>query len=978
MAEWASALVGRGEELAALERALAEVERGGVRAVGLWGEPGIGKSRLLLELAGRARERGLLVLGGRAAELERDLPFGLLVDALEPLVREERHAEAMAELGPGRLRELAAVLPGVEALADVEAALPSGERHRAARAVRALLERLAARRPLAVLFDDVQWADPASADVLALLLHRPPRGRVLLALAARGGRAPWLESALAAAEQHGTAEVLELGPLPLEVVGELLPGAGRVARERLYRESGGNPFYLQELARARRVEPGGSATAGLVGVPRAVQAALARELAALRGGPRRVLEGAAVVGDPFEVELAAVAAGADETGTLAALDELLAADLVRPTGRPRRFGFRHPLVRRAVYEGAGGGWRLAAHARAAEALAARGATPARRAHHVERAARLGDLVAVDLLVAAAVEVAHPAPATAAGWLGAAARLLPDGNEHDERRLALLRGRAQMLVSAGRAAEARDVLHGALDLMGPDAVVERAQVAGALAELDLWIGAPEEAREAHRLLRAARAALVGRAPTEYAALTLELSGERKFWGDFGAAARLAEEARSAAQAAGGAALEAEAVVRAADAATRSLRGTDPSALAAADRRLDEAAALVEALPDERLSERLEALMWLSFARLFSGRHVAAGGDAERGLLLARRTRQGLLVPAFLCLRGYAAEESGQLDVAEEAAEEALESVLVSSNATVEYWASLLAAWVALARGRIGEALARAELARSRTESTPPSSAGWTLADARLAAGEPGAALAVLEAFGWVDPRLPRRDRLRALDVVVRTHLAAGHLEEAAAWAGRAGEESAGQRTGTFAAMTAHIEASVLLAQRDAPQAASIALAGARAADHAQAPLWVGRCRRLAGQALAACGRTGEARSELRRAASELEACGAWGYRDAALRALRRLGDRPRPAAPGGATREDRLAALSPREREVARLVADGQTNAQIAAQLHLSERTVEKHVSRVLGKLGLSSRTGVVRLLGGENASAAAALRAPAH
>ena len=425
MAEWASALVGRRDELAALARALRDVERGGARAVWLRGEPGIGKSRLLGALATQARESGALVLEGRAAELERELPFALLVDALEPLVRAEG-SQGLRGLEPGQLRELAGVLPAVGALAEVEAAPASGERHRVARAVRALLERLAAERPLALLVDDVQWADPASADVLALLLHRPAGGGVLLGLAARAGRAPRLEAALADAVRGGTGVLLELGPLPLEAAASLLPDTGPSARERLYRESGGNPFYLVELARAPEFGAVGGAAPGLAGVPRAVQAALAGELAVLPEEARRVLEGAAVAGDPFEVELAAAAAGVEEEVALAALDELLAAELVRPTSQPRRFGFRHPLVRRAVYEGSGGGWRLSAHARAAEALATRGATPAQRAHHVERAARPGDLTAVELLVAAAEETAAVAPATAAGWWEAALRLLPDG------------------------------------------------------------------------------------------------------------------------------------------------------------------------------------------------------------------------------------------------------------------------------------------------------------------------------------------------------------------------------------------------------------------------------------------------------------------------------------------------------------------------------------------------------------------------
>jgi DNA-binding NarL/FixJ family response regulator len=155
--------------------------------------------------------------------------------------------------------------------------------------------------------------------------------------------------------------------------------------------------------------------------------------------------------------------------------------------------------------------------------------------------------------------------------------------------------------------------------------------------------------------------------------------------------------------------------------------------------------------------------------------------------------------------------------------------------------------------------------------------------------------------------------------------------------------------------------VLLARGDAEEAARVALSGAAAAAEAPAPVWGARCRTLAGEALLAAGRRDDARRELRAAAAELERCGAWGYRDAALRVLRRLGDRPRPAA-AVRTGDGPLAALSPREREVAALVADGQTNAQIAARLHLSESTVGKHVSRVLGKLGMSSRTGVAALL----------------
>jgi ATP/maltotriose-dependent transcriptional regulator MalT len=949
-----SALLGRKHELGAFERALEAVERGPTRAVGLRGEPGIGKSRLIAELGSRAEERGHLVLAGRATELERDLPFALLIDTFD------RHlaSDPPRRLDDEHLAQLAAVLPAVAGMPGVEAApLPDG-RHRVARAVRALLEFLAGPQPVTVLLDDVQWADAASADVMALLLHRPPPTRVLLALATRAGRAPDLEAALEAAVRNGSAEVLDVGPLSRKEASGLLPSLRRAARERLYVESGGNPFYLEALARAAGSDPHRGVATGMAGVPRAVRAALAGEVGVLPAHMREVLEGAAVAGDPFEPELAGAAVGVSENAVLSALDELLAADLIRPTDEPRRFRFRHPLVRRAVYEGTAGGSRLAAHARTAEALAARGATPAQRAHHAERAARPGDMDAVNLLAEAAAETAGRAPATAAGWYGSALRLLPEGSEHDERRLALLRAQASAFMAADRAVDARDALRRALAHLPTDAAVARAETIASLAHLEVWIGNP---KEAHELLTAAVSALGG-APREFALLTLELAYERDSCGDFEAVGALAQKAREAAREAGDSVLEAAAAAIAAEAATAHLYGVDEAALAAAEGLLDQAEGIIAGLSDEALAGRLEVLLSLATSQLHGDRSARQG--AERGLGLARETGQGFLVTAFLSLVGYAAERSGDLDSARQAAEEAMESALVSGNATIMWWGSQLSAWVAVAQGRVSDALNDAEVALEVIQSYPPHSAGWTLADARLASGEASGAVEALEESGWVDPRLPPSDRLRALEVVVRTHLALGQTEEAAEWAERAPEEAAGRQTGTFGAITSLIEAQVLLARGDPRKAARAALRGAASAQEAGAPLWEGRCRTVAGEALAAAGKADEARAELRRAADDLDARGAAGYRDAALRILRQLGERPRPAPAAAAPTDEAggLAVLTPREREVAALVAEGRTNRQIGAQLHLSEKTIEKHVSSAMAKVGVSSRTGIARLV----------------
>jgi ATP/maltotriose-dependent transcriptional regulator MalT len=949
------ALIGRRHELGVLDRALAAVESGPSRAVGLRGEPGIGKSRLLAELASRAEERGHMVLAGRATELERDLPFALLIDAFD----RQLASDPPRRLDGEHLAQLAAVLPAVAGMPGVEPAASPDGRHRVARAVRALLELLARQRPVTLLLDDVQWADAASADVLALLLHRPPATRVLLALATRAGRSPDLEAALDIAVRNGSAEVLDVGPLSRKEANGLLASLRRAARERLYVESGGNPFFLEALARAAGSDPYRGVATGLTGVPRVVRAALAGEVGVLPAPMREVLEGAAVAGDPFEPELAGAAVGVSESAVLSALDELLAADLIRATDQPRRFRFRHPLVRRAVYEGTAGGSRLAAHARAAEALAARGATPAQRAHHAERAASPGDMEAVDLLAEAAAETAAHAPATAAGWYGSALRLLPDGHEHDERRLALLRTLADAFTSANRAVDARDALRRALNLIPGDAAVARAEMTAALAHLEVWFINPEEA---HDLLTEALSALGDDAPRERALLTLELALERESCGDFRAVGSLAAEARVTAKEAGDPGLEAAAAIHTADAASADVRSGDETAVAKAERLLDQAEALVDALPDEALTERLETLLSLATSQLHGDR--SAGPTAERGLRLAREAGQGFMASTFMSLLGYAAERSGDLDSARKEAEDTVDSALVSGNATIMYWGSMLSAWVALAQGRANDAVADAELAVQATRSYSPSSAGWTLADARLASGDASGALEALESSGWVDSHGPS-DRLRALEVVVRVHLALGRREKAAEWAARAPGEAAGRGTGVLGAIARLIEAQILLTQEEPQKAAHAAIAGASAAQQAGAPLWEGRCRTVAGEALAAAGKAEEARTELRSAADDLDARGAAGYRDAALRVLRRLGERPRPASAPSAAAEDEaggLAVLTPREREVAALVAEGRTNRQIGAQLHLSEKTIEKHVSRAMAKLGVTSRTGIARLV----------------
>jgi predicted ATPase len=360
-----SALAGRERELATLRAALRRAAGKTAVAIAVLGEPGIGKSRLLEELRGEAETEGWLTLAGRAGEFEQTEPFGVFADALDDYAGAVE-SRLTKRLGRELLGDLAPVLPALAAAGYRPASELASERFRSHRAVRSLLETLAVDQPLLIELDDLHWADDASVELLGALLRRPPRARVLIATALRPRQAARrLIDALA-----DRVVRVELDALDLEAARALLPE--RLAEstvQMLFRESGGVPFYLEELARSVAGNGASSSTAAGVETPAAVASALARDIAALDDRERELLRGAAVTGDPFEVGIAAAAAGTDEPDALQALDLLVAGDLVRETDTPRRLRFRHPIVRRAVYESTGPGWRIAAHARVARALA---------------------------------------------------------------------------------------------------------------------------------------------------------------------------------------------------------------------------------------------------------------------------------------------------------------------------------------------------------------------------------------------------------------------------------------------------------------------------------------------------------------------------------------------------------------------------------------------------------------------------------
>ena len=204
-----------------------------------------------------------------------------------------------------------------------------------------------------------------------------------------------------------------------------------------------------------------------------------------------------------------------------AVDELLGVDLVRVTDVPRRFRFRHPLVRRAVYEATAAGWRLGAHERCAEALAARGATAAARAHHIQRSAREGDVDAVAVLARPARRRAARADERRALVRGRAAPAPADAPA--EERVELLLARAGALTAAGHyTREQRSAPGGGGARARGRTARSEPGSRRTFAGVESLLGKHEEAGAR---LASALASLSDQGSTEAVALMIELADER---------------------------------------------------------------------------------------------------------------------------------------------------------------------------------------------------------------------------------------------------------------------------------------------------------------------------------------------------------------------------------------------------------------------------------------------------------------------
>jgi DNA-binding SARP family transcriptional activator len=384
----APALVGRRRVLEVLGRSFSDASAGRCRVVLLTGEPGIGKTSVAAELARRAHEaQGALVLYG-AADEEPLIAYQPFVEALrdwvthvsleELRVRAEVVGADLARLVP----ELRQRLPG---LPDPLEADPDTERYRLFRAVASLLGELSRSAPVLLVLDDLQWADESSL----LLLKHVARSSTETALLVVGAcRDPDPRSAGALAEliadlrRDRLLERLSLTGLSEEEVAALVSERGgddAPARlgQLLRHETEGNPFFIGEVwLHLAESELGARPEAwvdalesGKVGVPVGVKEVTARRLGRLDERSRRVLELASVIGVDFGFDLVERLSGAPDAQLVEALDEAVAAQLVRELpGEVGSYAFSHTLTRAAVYEGLPSVHRARLHGRVGEAL----------------------------------------------------------------------------------------------------------------------------------------------------------------------------------------------------------------------------------------------------------------------------------------------------------------------------------------------------------------------------------------------------------------------------------------------------------------------------------------------------------------------------------------------------------------------------------------------------------------------------------
>jgi DNA-binding CsgD family transcriptional regulator/tetratricopeptide (TPR) repeat protein len=370
-------VVGRTQELASLERALQGAIDGAPVHRLVAGEAGVGKSRLVGEVATSAAERGVRVITGSCADIgDGGVPYGPIVQALRDVVRRLDDEARAAVFGPS-VRELARLIPALDPGATQATSGPADAAHaRLLDAILGSLQRLAEREPILFIIEDLHWADPATRETIAFLIRQIESDRIVLVMTFRADELhrrhpllPWL--AEMARNQH--VERVDLVRLDADETYDLLRSilgeapSGPLA-EQIHDRSDGNPFFIEELVGT------GSDREGRI--PQTLREVLLARIVDLPPGAQTVVGVAAVAGRQVDHGLLATVAGMEDVAFLDSLRTAIEHQILvvgaSSFGSERDYAFRHALLQEAAYDDLLPGERVRLHRAYAEALAERG------------------------------------------------------------------------------------------------------------------------------------------------------------------------------------------------------------------------------------------------------------------------------------------------------------------------------------------------------------------------------------------------------------------------------------------------------------------------------------------------------------------------------------------------------------------------------------------------------------------------------
>ena len=926
---------GRETETAILGETLDQVESGRRAVALIEGEPGIGKTRLLDAALADAGRRGIQVAVGRAEELERTRPFGVMAGAFgcarsSPDPRRAAIGELLAAGGDG-------VRDPITVTSD------PGLRFRVVDALADLAEELALAGPLMIGVDDLQWADQSSLLTLSALSRRVeylPVG--LIACFRPSPRPPELER-LAASLASAGGRHLSLGGLTEQAVTDLvtdtvaaMPGRGLLAG---ISGAAGNPLFVTEMLAALAQEglietSGGRADVAQVILPPTLRLTILRRLSFLPDDTLHTLRAASILGSSFTMTDLSVTMARPALELFQAVTEAITARVLEDDGA--RLRFRHDLIRDALYEDLPAAIRRGLHREAGQRLAQAGAPSLQVAEHLARGAGQGDTEAISWLARAAREAAARSPDVAADLMGRAAGLMSPADPGRDR---LLAERAGSLMLAGRIPDALAACRQLLDRHhdpgadGPvrislgHALLAQGQVRDALQEL-------ERAGQSPALPGAERAA--AQAWAGFARISL---------GDLDGAAALAEQARSAAASAGD--HQTTSIAMSTAARISESRGHLREALEIAE----EAVRLADASPG-RLGHRFPVCVTRGRILIELDRHQEARSALGTGMRICEELGVRWALATHQMYLAYGRFFAGEWDdaVAELEASLKLAEEIGEINSFV--YAYGLLSRISFHRNDLSRAREAAAAADRNLAgwgaSHSMSWVAWPRALILEADGEPGQALATMAGLWDWCVRSGFALEYPAIGAdLVRLALGAGDP-------GRAREASAAVAEVASSTDVAWMMGEALRCQGLVGDDAEILQAAADAHARGSRPLGLALACEDAGSALARQGHAERARRLLDQAAGIYERLGAARDLARAEAALREAGIRRGRRGPRSRPQFG-WPSLTPTEHSVAGLVAEGLSNPQIGERLYISHRTVQTHLAHVFAKLDISSR-----------------------